>query len=82
MSENRCCCNCRHNIRTGTVLNIETHCDIDGHCIDYISCFEGWCRHWAKENISDFERLKRAQSVLFASMEDTIEAESEADDNA
>lgn len=49
MSKNRCCCNCRHDIRTGEPTNIENHCEIDGHYIGYCECFEGWCRHWAKE---------------------------------
>lgn len=40
------CCNCRHDIRTD---DYENYCDIDGHYIGYIECFEGWCRHWAKE---------------------------------
>lgn len=50
MSENRCCCNCRHDIRTGEAGNIENHCEIDGHYIGYCECFEGWCKHWAKEH--------------------------------
>jgi hypothetical protein len=44
------CCNCRHNIRTGEVPEIECHCDIDGSYIGYVRCMEGWCRHWSKEN--------------------------------
>ena len=43
----RCCCNCRRNIRSGKP--IECHCEIDGHYIGYIQCFDGWCRHWAKD---------------------------------
>lgn len=84
MSENRCCCNCRHNIRTGKpypvqyvreigkskikyaenvieYYDIENYCEIDGHRIDYIQCFEGWCKHWAKERITDTERIKVKQ---------------------
>lgn len=49
MSEKRCCCNCRHNIRTDTGKMVECRCEIDGHYIEYVECFEGWCRHWAKE---------------------------------
>lgn len=45
----RVCCNCRHNIRTGDPAHIENHCDIDGHYIGYVECFEGWCRRWAKD---------------------------------
>lgn len=40
MSENRCCCNCRHDIRTWDKGNCECHCDIDGHYIGYVECFE------------------------------------------
>lgn len=45
----RVCCNCRHNIRTGEIGYIKCHCDIDGHYIGYVECFEGWCRRWAKD---------------------------------
>ena len=47
----RCCCNCRRNIRSGDP--IECHCEIDGHYIGYVECFEGWCRRWAKERSSE-----------------------------
>ena len=49
MSEVKVCCNCRHNIRTGELTNIECHCDKDGHYIGYVACFEDWCKHWAKD---------------------------------
>ena len=49
----RVCCNCRHNIRTGEGGNIECHCDIDGHYIGYVECFEHWCRRWAKDHTFD-----------------------------
>ena len=42
------CCNCKHNIRTGE-KDIICNCDIDGHYIGYIECFEHWCRRWAKD---------------------------------
>lgn len=46
----RCCCNCRHNIRTWDDKgNCTTHCEIDGHYIGYVECFIGWCRRWAKD---------------------------------
>lgn len=50
---NKICCNCRHNIRTGKIPDIECHCDIDGHYIGYIACFEHWCRHWTKDKESE-----------------------------
>ncbi len=43
------CCNCRHNIRIPKATYIDNKCDIDGHRIGYLECFEGWCRHWAKD---------------------------------
>ena len=49
----RVCCNCRHNIRTDGGVNIECHCDIDGHYIGYLECFEHWCRRWAKDHTFD-----------------------------
>lgn len=46
---NRCCCNCRHDIRVWEGEHCTNHCEIDGHYIGYIQCFEGRCRHWAKD---------------------------------
>lgn len=43
------CCNCRHNIRKPKKTYVENYCEIDGHYIVYIECFEGWCRHWASD---------------------------------
>ena len=45
---NRVCCNCRHNIRTGDGF-ASCHCEIDGHYIGYVACFDDWCRHWASD---------------------------------
>lgn len=45
----RCCCNCRRCIRTWDGGNCTTHCEIDGHYIGYVECFEGWCRRWASD---------------------------------
>lgn len=49
----RVCCNCRHNIRSGDPGHITCHCEIDGHYIGYIACFEDWCRRWAKDHKFD-----------------------------
>ena len=50
----RFCCNCERNIRHEVAPNvIECYCEIDGHCIGYNECFEGWCRRWKKEHIFD-----------------------------
>lgn len=45
----RICCNCRHDIRIEEKGHINNYCEIDGHYIGYVACFEDWCRHWAKE---------------------------------
>lgn len=50
MSKDRCCCNCRHDIRIKDDKGyVKSHCEIDGHYIGYVECFDGWCRHWAKD---------------------------------
>lgn len=41
----RCCCNCGNNNRIGG----ECYCEINGHYIGYVECFEGWCRRWKKD---------------------------------
>lgn len=46
------CCNCRHNLRIpykDSPMISHNECEIDGHRIGYVECFEGWCRHWARE---------------------------------
>ena len=50
MSQNRKCVNCRHNIRKEKPSgNIQCVCEITNSHIGYVKCFEGWCRHWAKQ---------------------------------
>lgn len=44
-----CCCNCRRNIRKEENGTVECYCEIDGHYIGYIECFEDWCDRWAIE---------------------------------
>ena len=43
------CCNCRHNIRTGTGADVECYCDVDDHYIGYVACMTHWCQKWAKD---------------------------------
>ena len=43
------CCSCGHNIRTGEVPDIKSHCDIDGHHIGYVECMTGWCKRWKRD---------------------------------
>ena len=45
----RCCCNCRRCIRTWDGNSCTTHCEIDGHYIGYVECFEGWCKHYSED---------------------------------
>ena len=49
----RCCCNCAncHRIHNGKWS--DNYCEIDGHRIDYIETFEGWCRRWKKDHTFD-----------------------------
>ena len=52
----RCCCNCRHDIRERQKDGpVNCHCEIDGHYIGYLECFDGWCRRWAKDHTFDKE---------------------------
>lgn len=46
----RVCCNCGNNIRKKMDGgHVQCYCQIDGHYIGYIACFEDWCRRWRKE---------------------------------
>ncbi len=53
MDRKRVCCNCGHNIRSGPTVAVECHCDIDGHRIGYVECFEHWCRRWCRDKYWD-----------------------------
>ena len=53
VENDKVCCNCRHNIRTGEPGKVTCHCDIDDSYIGYIRCMEGWCRHWALDKWED-----------------------------
>lgn len=59
VENNKVCCNCGHNIRTGKVPNIECHCEIDGSYIGYVQCMTYWCRHWSKEKKSERKEKTR-----------------------
>ena len=48
-SKKRICCNCGHNIRTTKDRRTVCNCDIDGHYIGYVECFEHWCPRWKRE---------------------------------
>lgn len=49
----RCCCNCGNCERVRNGLTTDNRCKIDGHWIDYIDTFEGWCKHWCKDHTFD-----------------------------
>lgn len=44
------CCNCKHNIRSGKVPNIECHCDIDGSWLSYLTVMGYKCEKWESED--------------------------------
>lgn len=48
--ESECCCSCKHDIRhrheDNTVTN---YCEIDGHYIGYVACFESVCDKWEEQ---------------------------------
>ena len=46
--EEECCCSCRHNIRKQDkkMAGIYCECEIDGHYINYVACFERVCEMW------------------------------------
>lgn len=51
VNESRCCCSCRHNKRyhdEGGMCYCE--CEIDGHYIGYIACFENVCDEYKAES--------------------------------
>ena len=53
-TKKKCCCNCVHDIRVKDEQDRVHHneCEIDGHWIGYIACFELRCDHW-KEDEND-----------------------------
>ena len=46
--EEQCCCSCKHNIRKEDkkMAGIYCECEIDGHYIGYVACFEQVCELW------------------------------------
>ena len=48
--EEECCCTCKHNIREketiADIYGIYCECEIDGHYIGYVACFESVCELW------------------------------------
>lgn len=50
--ESECCCSCRHNIRKQDEkqTGIYCECEIDGHYIGYVACFESVCDEYKAES--------------------------------
>lgn len=55
-----CCCNCAHDIRIPSETNPDmvdhNECDIDGHYIGYVACFEDCCDNWSPDRFTQNER--------------------------
>lgn len=49
MSENRCCCNCGHNIREWDGGYCHCHCEVHDKYMGYIEVMTGWCRRWKRD---------------------------------
>lgn len=52
VKESECCCSCRHNLRKHDErqAGIYCECEIDGHYIGYIACFESVCDEYRAES--------------------------------
>lgn len=48
IEKQRVCCNCRRNKRVEEKGHTNCYCEIDGHYIGYVECFECWCKYWAR----------------------------------
>ncbi len=50
--EYECCCYCRHNVRKHDEkqAGIYCECEIDGHYIGYVGCFESVCDEYKAES--------------------------------
>ena len=56
--EYKCCCSCIHDIRKHNKdKTVTNYCDIDGHYIGYVACFESVCKEW-----EDSERSKNVKT--------------------
>lgn len=47
----RRCVSCGHNIRKQEPdeQHVVCRCELDGHYIGYVECFERWCPHWKRD---------------------------------
>ena len=60
--EYECCCSCKHNKRKSDEKGIYCECEIDGHYIGYIECFDSVCERWKKNNM-DYETLRKSMTI-------------------
>lgn len=51
--EEECCCSCKHNKRIRKNLYMESYCNVYGHYIGYVECFNCVCERWEKNADSD-----------------------------
>jgi hypothetical protein len=58
----KCCVSCKHNKRKKDGENTYCECEIDGHYISYIACFDNVCERWKKNNM-DYETLRNSMTV-------------------
>lgn len=55
--DEKCCCFCKHNIRTDMGGHIACHCDIDNHYIGCVANFESVCEEWEGEEWEGVQNL-------------------------
>jgi hypothetical protein len=49
-TKHKCCCSCKHNIRTRTDdVHVKCNCELDGHYIGYVENFEQTCDEWTRD---------------------------------
>ena len=49
--DSKCCCSCKHNIRTfDKDMHCTCTCERDGHYIGYVANFGDVCDEWEKTN--------------------------------
>ena len=60
--EYECCCSCKHNKRKSDEKGIYCECEIDGHYIGYIECFDSVCERW-KNNNMDYETIRKSMTI-------------------
>lgn len=56
----KCCCSCTHNIRQKEEI-IRCYCEIDGHYINYVACFEDVCEKYEKGQTDGRSKRTRAE---------------------